>query len=510
MNIKSVPRLGRSLTALLASLVLAFVHQYLFYGNAPGVSFPIFVILFYGFMFHLAQDRMRAPTRFGWLLLITIMMLSMTYVLFSNPFFYVLNMLVIPPLIFVHMSYMLGTRRVEWSSIRILADALDHLVPQSFRHVYTVTKVIRFSIVRKAGKRRNNVIGKVLIGLAIAVPFLVVVINLLASADGVFNHLLSGIPDLLDNLSYSEGILRGIWVVAFSFLFFGYLWGFVKRKTYQWEKNAGKAAVTAQAAGDATGAKATVQIDPIIMATVLIAFNTVYVLFVVVQFSYLFGAWQGALPEGSSYAEYARSGFFELIAVSLINFAIMLITLVFGSGHSQKSLRRFNNVLLYILVGCSGVMLYSAYMRLTLYEDMYGYTYIRFLVHAFMLFLSLLLIIAGFRIRCHRIPLTKCYIVIGLLAYVVVNYMGMDRIIAGNNIERFRESGKIDAGYLAGLSTDAMPMLIGFSREEYPQLKKLLQVRQATLQAKLDCRWPSFNLSEYRAERALKSYLTKE
>ena len=81
MNIKSAPRLGRSLTALLASFVLALVHQYLFYGSAPGVSFPIFVILFYGFMFHLTQDRMRAPTRFGWLLLITVMMLSMTYVL---------------------------------------------------------------------------------------------------------------------------------------------------------------------------------------------------------------------------------------------------------------------------------------------------------------------------------------------------------------------------------------------------------------------------------------------
>ena len=211
----------------------------------------------------------------------------------------------------------------------------------SFRRafvIFTPPKVIRFSAFRKAGKRRNHIIGKVLIGLAIAVPFLVLVIYLLASADGVFHYLLSGIPKWLGQLSYNETILRGIWVLSFSFLFFGYLWGFVKRKTYHWEKKASRAEAQAQAAEGGARAKASVQIDPIIIATVLIAFNAVYVLFVVVQFSYLFGAWQGVLPEGSSYAEYARSGFFELIAVSLINFAIMLAALVFGGGHGQKAL----------------------------------------------------------------------------------------------------------------------------------------------------------------------------
>ena len=184
----------------------------------------------------------------------------------------------------------------------------------------------------------------------------------------------------------------------------------------------------------------------------------------------------------------------------------MLTALVFGGRHGQKALEKVNHALLYILVGCSGVMLYSAYMRLALYEHIYGYTYIRFLVHAFMILLALLLIIAGFRIRYPRIPLTKCYIVIGLLAYVLVNYIGMDRIIAGNNIERFRETGKIDAGYLADLSADTVPMLIEFSRDEYPLLQNLLKERQASLLIRLDRRWPSFNLAEYRAERALNRY----
>ncbi|BBH23646.1 hypothetical protein Back11_49910 [Paenibacillus baekrokdamisoli] len=512
MNNRSTPLLGRSPKALIAAVVLAIVHQYLFYGHVLGVSYPIFIILFYAFMYHLANDRMRAPTPFGWLLLIVNLMLSMTYVLFNNSFFYVLNVLVIPPLIFIHMSYMLSARRIEWWKIRIIQDALDHLFVQSTRHFPTVFKVIRLSTFRRMNKQRKGVMSKVLLGLVIALPFLVIVINLLASADGVFNSLLSGVPGWLDQLSYSESVLRLIWVIIFGFLFFGYLWGFIKQKTYDWEKRA--QAAKAQLRTDSEAAALTVQssyqIDPIIMATVLIAFNAVYVLFVVVQFTYLFGAGQGILPEGSSYAEYARSGFVELIAVSIINFAIMMITLVFGSAQGQSALKKLNNAMLYILVGCSFVMLYSAYMRLTLYEDTFGYTYIRFLVHAFMLFLAILLIIAGFRIHYARIPLTKCYIVLGLISYVMMNYIGMDRIIASNNIERFRESGKIDVNYLTDLSTDATPLLIHFAQKEYPELQESLRNQQTDLWRDSNRAWPSFNLSHYRAERALNRYFEEE
>lgn len=111
------------------------------------------------------------------------------------------------------------------------------------------------------------------------------------------------------------------------------------------------------------------------------------------------------------------------------------------------------------------VMLYSAYSRLALYEEAYGYTYIRFLVHAFMIFLGLLLVIAAVRISRVNFPLAKCYIVLGLLAYVLMNYIGMDGIIAGRNMERYEASGKLDAAYLSGLSWGAVPKLIEFSKK---------------------------------------------
>lgn len=52
--------------------------------------------------------------------------------------------------------------------------------------------------------------------------------------------------------------------------------------------------------------------------------NIIYAIFCFIQISYLFT--KMTLPEGFTYAEYARQGFFELMIVTFINFAIILIS----------------------------------------------------------------------------------------------------------------------------------------------------------------------------------------
>ncbi|MDU4695446.1 MAG: DUF4173 domain-containing protein [Paenibacillus sp.] len=254
------------------------------------------------------------------------------------------------------------------------------------------------------------------------------------------------------------------------------------------------------------------RLDPLVAATVLILINIVYVLFASLQFSYLFGAWQGALPADQSYAEYARSGFFELIAVSAINFAILAVMLTFGSK-AGKGMRRLNDTLLYILVACSAVMLVSAFTRLLLYEEAYGYTYIRFLSHTFMLYLAVLLVCAGLRIRFAALPLAKCFILVSLAAYVAVNYANMDRVIASKNIERYRETGQIDVEYLASLSPDAVPGLLKFSRQTGSELdpqprtelnRRLHERWDHLAKGQPKGEWQSLNLAESQAIKALR------
>ncbi|WP_413378008.1 DUF4153 domain-containing protein [Paenibacillus taichungensis] len=524
---------NRALITLLSALMLAIIHQYLFYGNEIGVSYPIFVILFYGFMFLFAGDRMRPLTMIDAFMAGVVLMLALTFLLYDNEPLRILNFLVVPGLIILHMTYLVGRKQRQWWDIGLIGTAMDHLLPQSIRHWGTVASIVVKTGGRGLGKTQKTAAFKVFIGLIASVPILIVVVALLSSADGIFNQYLSGFPEWLNQLTLTPGLPRVIWILIAGVLLFSYVWGFVQPMQYEAEKRENahwkneKAIVSAseiekredvsvnsiqenqttnKISPDTIHSQAhrvPFRLDPVIVGTMLLVINCVYVLFVLVQFSYLFGAGEGQLPSDLSYAEYARSGFVELILVTGINFFILIIALQFTRS-SGKIGSVVQQVLLFVLVGCSAIMLYSAFIRLNLYEQAYGYTYIRFLVHAFMIFLALLLLIAALRIRYTSIPLIRWYIVLSLAAYVAVNYVGMDNRIAELNIARYHQTGIIDASYLASLSADAVPLLREFAQREYPNLKGEMLDRQANFYlGEAESSWTSFNTARHRAKLEL-------
>ena len=505
MDDQTVSKPGPARVALLAAFLLALVHQYLFYGKMPGISYPIFVLLFYAFMFYFARDKLRKPTWFSYVWGGSILLLSLTYALFANGFFFGLNLLVIPGLILLHMTYMLSYRLPAWSGFGLIGAAFEHLFTQSLRHWPAAARLLR----RNQGNLQNarkQVIIRIVIGLLVSLPLLLIVTSLLSTADGRFDQLLADIPRLFDHISFGEGFVRILWVLLLGLGLFGLVRGYTDSKSYI--RIPDTHLLTLKDAEVMEPEEESIGIDdPVIITTVLAAVNTVYLLFVSLQFSYLFGAWDGILPENSTYADYARSGFFELILVTAINFAILLLSLL-AVRKAGGRLKRLIQVLLYVLVLCSMVMLYSAYSRLSLYEEAYGYTYIRFLVHAFMIFLGVLLILAAVRISRAKFPLHQSYIVLGLLSYLLMNYIGMDHIIAQQNMERYAASGQLDAGYLAGLSADVVPELIEFSKQEQGILDEALRSRLSEQVQPLR-HWPSFNAANLREQRALENYFGK-
>ncbi|WP_315795507.1 DUF4173 domain-containing protein [Paenibacillus sp. BIC5C1] len=539
---------NRALITLLSAFMLAIIHQYLFYGKEPGVSYPIFVILFYGFMFLFARDCMRPLTMINAFVAGVVLMLALTFLLYDNKPLRILNFLVVPGLIILHMTYLVGRKQRQWWNIELIGTALDHLLPQSIRHWGTVASIVVKTGGRGLGKTQKTAAFKVFIGLIASVPILIVVIALLSSADGIFNQYLSGFPEWLNQLTLTPGLPRMIWILIAGVLLFSYVWGFVQPMQYEVQKreNAhwknGKVITVASEIekredvsvnfiqenpssnsiiGDkqvnkiapetihSQAHRGPFRLDPVIVGTMLLVINCVYVLFVLVQFSYLFGAGEGHLPSDLSYAEYARSGFVELILVTGINFFILIIALQFTRS-SGKIGSVVHQVLLFVLVACSAIMLYSAFIRLNLYEQAYGYTYIRFLVHAFMIFLALLLLIAALRIRYTSIPLIRWYIILSLTAYVTVNYVGMDKRIAELNIARYHQTGVIDASYLASLSADAVPLLREFAQREYPNLKGEMLERQANFDLEeTESSWTSFNAARHRAKLELSKWRTE-
>ena len=58
-----------------------------------------------------------------------------------------------------------------------------------------------------------------------------------------------------------------------------------------------------------------------------------------------------------------------------------------------------------VMICCTFIMLYSAHYRMSLYENAYGFTFLRAMTHAFMVFLLILFIITLARVWFTYLPL---------------------------------------------------------------------------------------------------------
>ncbi|MEU1751183.1 DUF4153 domain-containing protein [Micromonospora matsumotoense] len=195
-------------------------------------------------------------------------------------------------------------------------------------------------------------------------------------------------------------------------------------------------------------------------APAIVALTLLFVGFVAVQFTVLFGGQRHVLrTAGLSYAEYARSGFWQLTVVTLLTVAVL-------GGVSRWARRetRVERVLLRVLLGLlsalSVVIVVSALSRMYTYQKVYSFTGERIFVMAFELLLGavfLMILVAGVRWRGRWIPGTTVGLaVVMLLSLAVLN---PEDYAARRNIARYEQSGKIDAWYLRALSADATPAL---------------------------------------------------
>lgn len=486
------------LLPIAAALALGGLHQLLFFGRVPGVSVPLFLMLFYAYFWTFGREAMRPPERAGLLLTAAALLLALTYGLFDNPVFVVLNLVALPALIAWQLTYMWSDRRRSWHDPMLIADAIGHGIKQTLLHIPDLLAVFRRK--PKQGdepkQEGDSAFRQVMYGLLIAAPVLIIVSILLLSADGVLRTMAGEIPAWFTRLTLGDGAARLIWAVLLGMFFFTYLAGFRSPRRPPPVQGPAMASVN-----DPPG-----KFHTLVTVTLMIALNMVYVLFVAFQFSYLFGAWQGVLPESASYAEYTRSGFGELIGVTFINFALLLIGM-YATDPGQGSIRKVLNGLLALLVFCSAAMLGSAFSRLLMYEEAYGYTRLRFLVHAFMIFLFLLLVLFALCIRFRRLPLGRWMVALAVCAYLAVNYSLMDRTIALLNLQREQASADLDLDYLMGLSSDAVPVLVDYgSREDGTAFDSMLRAK-AKEEFTEHPDWQSWNMSDWRARGLLKRYV---
>ncbi|GIP38495.1 hypothetical protein J31TS4_17750 [Paenibacillus sp. J31TS4] len=481
---------------LLGCLGLGFLFQLLFVFHAPGLSYPLFVLAGYALYgwWTLAPGSLRSPV--FWIGFAYSFLLALTFVLFDNAFLHALNGLGLPLFLLLHTVAAADRSGRLWRASELLQEALDRLLLQPILKLPVPFRLVR-SLLPKRKSGQSGPLGQIALGATIALPLLVLVLLLLASADSVFREWTSGLPNWIGRLPVAEGGFRLAVMVVVALASFGYMLGLVHPEPRANEPERGP---------DEPGASRTVRgrgLDPVASSTVLLLVNAVYLLFSIIQFSYLFGAGEGRLPGDVTYAEYARKGFAELVIVSVLNLGLLLGAVRWSKAAAGRTADRVLRLLLALLVGFTGILLVSAHLRLALYEEAYGFTSSRLLGHAFMLLLAVWLLLALLRVWRSSLPLGRLFLLTGAAAYLVLNYVGIDAWIVRSNSERYAATGRIDLGYLESLSADAVPPLIELGRGSLPPSG--LAETLARFRSRLDepDAWQSLNAARLRARRLL-------
>ncbi len=232
----------------------------------------------------------------------------------------------------------------------------------------------------------------------------------------------------------------------------------------------------------------------------LVVVNLIFAVFVTVQIQVLFGGHDYVLGAGGpDYADYARRGFGELCAVTVI--ALALVAAVGGFAKRETSGQRVMvRVAGGLLCALTLVIVASALQRMLLYVDAYGFTWRRLLPFTLEVWLGLvfvLLLIAGIRLRGAWLPRAiVASAAATLFALVAVN---PDALIARTTLARLETSYAVDYEFLDTLSADAVHEILRLSgaAERNCALEKLSRDLQAPDP------WYAYNVAREQARAAL-------
>jgi Domain of unknown function (DUF4153) len=202
-------------------------------------------------------------------------------------------------------------------------------------------------------------------------------------------------------------------------------------------------------------------LSPPIVATFVAAIGGLLAVFVGFQARELFlspAEFQATM--GITLSEYARTGFFEMVAVAALSLPILYFADWCLDSRERADVVRFHRLTAAVII-LLALILASAFYRMVLYESFYGLTEQRFYTLAFMLLLAG--VFGWFWatvLRSRRSRFMPGALAGSFLVLLTLNLMNPDGIIARVNLERAIHGAPLDRDYLVGLSADAVPTIL--------------------------------------------------
>ena len=435
-------------------ILLAIWNSILFFNKSLGISVILFMLPFIIFIIYVLKSNEKIINKNGLLLIIPILMLSVSYCIYNQTFFKILNSILIP---FLTMLMFIMCIRPTNKFKTILQNIFGILI-KPFSYINRVMNII-FELLSKK-LTISSTSKKVIKSILILIPFLIIILLLLTSADMIFESMISKIINIkyimklltfknFKNLSYR------IIIILIFFLYLSVVLNYILF-TYPKEKSKEK--------------ELKVKNDNLTIKVILTAFNVVYIIFDFIQIkSLLFHS----VSSNINYAEYARQGFLQLMIISIINIVLILISKKFEENDSTKN--KYIKSMSLLMVLLTFIIIISSFFRMNLYESEFGYTFLRLLVYVILFTETLLLIPTIIYIIKKNFNITKSYFIIVIVIYTFINFVNIDEIIAVRNINRYNVKNDIDIEYLENGRADNIPILIKlYNKVEDKEIKEKL------------------------------------
>ncbi len=479
-------------------LVLGWLFDFLFWKHPQGINFAIYAGLCLGGGFLvLGLDGIK-PSWKSLLLLAPILFFTvMTFIRQEPMSLFLAYAFTLALMGMLAVSYLGG--RWPWYSLsdyvvnygKLLGSMIAR--PLMFLNESRKSVPIEAAPVSRSGWKRFWGIFR---GVLIAIPIVVIFAALLSSADLVFAQRVQDFVKLFRLENLPQYIFRLIYILIGAYALAG-IFLHAARKSMD-EKLAGMDKPVVPPFLGFTEA-----------AVVLGSVVVLFALFAVVQFQYFFGGQTNIGVQGYTYAEYARRGFGELVAVAFFSLLLFLSLSAVVKRQNQTQRRVFSGLGLG-MVTLVGVMLFSAFQRLMLYEAAYGFSRLRAYTHVFMIWLGLLLAVV---VVLDILRKERTFALAALLASIgfaaTLTLLNVDGFIVRQNVARAAAGESLDVAYLASLSSDSVPALAAdFQDQSLPGVTRdavgaALVCREHINSGSKDQNWRSFTLSGGRADQAL-------
>lgn len=488
---------------ILTALGVAWAADFLFYGSDLGINFCLWVGVALAAGFGLAYSLKAPPARLTWLLALAALGFAAFSFVRAQSFTTFISVL----LALACLALLAATfRHANWPFYR-LVDYIRTLWPVMLSALARSPELLASkrgapgaegAVDLPAGESRpaRRRWLPLLRGLLLAVPVVIIFAGLLSSADPIFADQLKNWFSWFDLSRISEYLFRIMYILVLAYALGGIYLHAVLPRQAEARPDPGKDWL-ARFLG---WTESTV---------VMVCVNLLFAVFVVIQFRYLFGGEANISTTAYTYSEYARRGFNELVLVALLSLALYLGLAALTRMEKRAEKRWFSGLSVLLILQVL-VILASAYQRLVLYENAYGWTQLRTYTHIFIAWLALLLaatIFLELTRRRHHFGLAALLFILGF--GLSLGLLNVDRFIAERNIQRAEGGAELDAEYLARLTSDAVPAYI----QAYLRPGQGTALKDA-LGAELACRayaledniaedWRAFNLSEAQAAALL-------